>query len=155
MLRPLGPVVFESFRPGALVDAPMGRLIGFVRHHPLGVLQVHHSPSGDGLFRGDHIFKELAQLPVIRHVAAKNQPAVFVNHEQRVGPNAISAVNPAIEMIDEDRKTDIFQPLQLTGIREFLFEARVRAVILRRMGLARIKQEKRIRLERRSQFAVD
>ena len=34
------------------------------------------------------------------------------------------------------------QPLQLTGVREFLLEARVRAVILRRMGLARVKQEK-------------
>ena len=59
ILRPLGPVVFERFRPGALVDAPMGRLIGFMRHHPLGVLQMHHPPGGDGLFRRDNIFAEI------------------------------------------------------------------------------------------------
>jgi hypothetical protein len=59
----------------------MGRLIGFVRYHPLRVLQVQHSASGDGSFGGDQIFQKLAQLTVIRHIAAKNQPAVFMNHE--------------------------------------------------------------------------
>ena len=112
MLRPLRPVVFEGFRPGALVDAPVGRLVGFVRHHPLGVLQVRHLARRRGSFRREHIFQELAQLAVVRHVAAKNQPAVFVNDEQRVGPNPVGAVNPAIEMIDDDRKTNVFQPLQ-------------------------------------------
>ena len=81
MLGPLGPIVFERLRSGALVNAPVGRLVGFVRYHPLGVLQVHHPPGGDGSFRGNYIFEELAQLPVIRHVAAKNQSAVLVNHE--------------------------------------------------------------------------
>ncbi len=31
MLGPFGPIVFERLRAGALVNAPMGRLVGFVR----------------------------------------------------------------------------------------------------------------------------
>ncbi len=63
---------------------------------------------------------------VICHVAAENQSAVLVNHEQRVGPNPVGAMNPAIEMIDDDRKPHIFQPLQLAGVGEFLLEAFMR-----------------------------
>ena len=100
---PLGPVVFKSFWSGALVDAAMGRLIGFMGDHPFGVLQMQHATLSGGFFRGNDIFQELAQLAVIRHIAAKNQPAVFVDDEQRVGPNTVGTVNAAIEVIDEDR----------------------------------------------------
>ena len=58
MLRALGPVIFERLLPGALINAPVHRLIGFVSQHALGILQVRHFPFRPRSFPGEQILEK-------------------------------------------------------------------------------------------------
>ena len=59
---------------------------------------------------------------MVGHVAAKDEPAIFVDDEKSVGPNPVGAMNSAIELIDKDWELNIFQPLQVARVSELLFE---------------------------------
>lgn len=111
MVRPFRPVVFEGFGTGALVDAPMCCLIGYVRQHAFGILQVRHLSFRRGFSRREQIVQKLAQLAIAGYVAAKDQSSVLVDDEQRVGPGSVCAMNPAVEMIDENREPHVFEPV--------------------------------------------
>src|SRR5581483_5236511 len=141
VLRAPGPVIFERLWSGALVNAPVRRLVGLVREHAFGILHMGDFAFLSRLFSGEQIFEKFPQLAVIGHVAAKHQSAVLVNHEQRVGPDAVGPVNSTVEVIDENRKLDPFEPLQVARTGELLLERAMRRIILRRVGFARVKQK--------------
>src|SRR4029078_8187343 len=84
---------------------------------------------------------KIAQLAVVRHVAAKNHTDVFVNDEECVRPNTVGAMNSPIEVIDKDRELDVFQTLKIACVGEFLLERLMRRIVFRRMGFARVKQK--------------
>ena len=72
ILRTFCPVIFKGFRAGALVDASMRRLVGFMEHDSLRILQVKHVSFRGRVFRDHQVIQKLPQLAMIRHVAAKN-----------------------------------------------------------------------------------
>src|SRR5215510_5717210 len=70
----------------ALIYPAVRRLVSLMRNDSLRILQVHHASLGCRLVRCHQVIQKLTQLSVIRHVATKDQAAIFVNHEERVGP---------------------------------------------------------------------
>src|SRR4026208_2410788 len=94
-----------------------------------------------GFLRREQAVDKFAQLMAARHITAENQSAVFVNDKQRIGPNTVGAMNPAVEMIDHNWKPHIFQPFQVARVGEFLLEGFMRRIMFRWMRLASIKYE--------------
>jgi len=60
MLRTLAPIIFERSLTGALVYAPMRRLIGLVREHALGILQMSHPARRARSLSGKQVLKKFA-----------------------------------------------------------------------------------------------
>ena len=100
---------------------------------------MQHFAFGDSFFRRQQVVQKLAQLAVVGHVAAENEPAVYVNDKKRIGPSAISTVDSTIEMIDDDVELDFFQTLQVARVRDLLFQRPMCRVIFRGMGLPGVK----------------
>ena len=111
MLRTLRPVVFEGLGTSALVNSPVCRLVGFMQNDSLRILQVQHASLGCRAVRRHQVFQKLSQLAMVRHVAAKDKAAIFVNDEERVGPSPVATVDFAIQAVDQDRELDVFQSL--------------------------------------------
>ena len=98
----------------------MGHLVGLMQNDPLRILQVQHALFSRRPFGYHQVIQKLSKLTVIGHVAAKDKPAIFMNDEKGVGPGAVAAVNFAVEAVNEDRKSDILQSLQVTRMSQFL-----------------------------------
>ena len=144
MLGPLRPVVFERLGTSALVNPPVCRLVSFMENDPLGILQVQHASLGCRVVCRHQIFQDLAELAVVRHVAAKDQTAIFVNDEERIGPSPVATVDLAIQAVDQDRESDIFQSLQVAAQNStFCSQRAMRRIMFRRMRLAGVQKKKR------------
>jgi hypothetical protein len=98
----------------------MGGLVGFVEDDALGILQVQDASLGRRLFGCDQIFEKLSQLAMVGHIAAKDEPAIFMDDEESVGPGAVAAVDFTVEAVNDNGKSHILQSLQVTRMSQFL-----------------------------------
>src|SRR5918999_4288678 len=94
-----------------------------------------------GSFRCEQVAQKLSQFAIVRHVATENEPAILVDDVQSVGPRSVSPMNSAVEVIDNDWKTDVLEALQIARVKYLLLQGCVRRVVFRRMGFTCVEED--------------
>src|SRR5262245_40532524 len=141
MLGTFFPVLLESLGAGALVDSPMCRLVGLVRNHSLRILQVQHASLGCRVIRCKQVFQKLSELAMVRHVAAKDEAAIFMDNKDGIGPSPVTPMNFTVQAVDDNRKLDMLQSLQVAGITYLLLPGAMGRIIFRRVRLTGVEQK--------------